>query len=133
MIFVGILQVLGYDFKKFRILEILNFHPCKCKRWIIAFQRFIKYLHMPLGCIQSLHDSLCVYIMNIRKMKDISLKAVKVLLDIWITSTLPECASVSHFGIAMNHFCFFFALVSKLCFIIQFTCIYIYLENEWNL
>ena len=27
-IFVGILQVLGFDFKKFRILEILNFHPC---------------------------------------------------------------------------------------------------------
>ena len=33
LIFVGIhtiLQVLRFDFKKFRILEILNFHPCKC-------------------------------------------------------------------------------------------------------
>ena len=29
LIFVGILQVLRYDFKKFRILEILNFHPCE--------------------------------------------------------------------------------------------------------
>ena len=28
LIFVGILQVLRFDFKKFRILEILNFHPC---------------------------------------------------------------------------------------------------------
>ena len=26
LIFVGILQVLIFDFKKFRILEILNFH-----------------------------------------------------------------------------------------------------------
>ena len=26
-IFIGILQVLRYDFQKFRILEILNFHP----------------------------------------------------------------------------------------------------------
>ena len=26
-IFMGILQVLRYDFQKFRILEILNFHP----------------------------------------------------------------------------------------------------------
>ena len=35
LIFVGILQVLRFDFKKFRILEILNFHghPCNiiCK------------------------------------------------------------------------------------------------------
>ena len=29
LIFVGILQVLRFDLKKFRILEILNFHPCK--------------------------------------------------------------------------------------------------------
>ena len=28
LIFVGILQVLRFDFKKYRILEILNFHPC---------------------------------------------------------------------------------------------------------
>ena len=28
LIFVGILQVLRFDFKKFRILEMLNFHPC---------------------------------------------------------------------------------------------------------
>ena len=28
LIFIGILQVLRYDFQKFRILEILNFHPC---------------------------------------------------------------------------------------------------------
>ena len=28
LIFVGILQVLRFDFKKFRILEILNFHSC---------------------------------------------------------------------------------------------------------
>ena len=27
-VFIGILQVLRYDFQKFRILEILNFHPC---------------------------------------------------------------------------------------------------------
>ena len=27
-IFIGILQVLKFDFLKFRILEILNFHPC---------------------------------------------------------------------------------------------------------
>ena len=27
LIFVGTLQVLRFDFKKFRILEILNFHP----------------------------------------------------------------------------------------------------------
>ena len=28
----GILQVLSYEFLKFRILEIINFHPCtKCK------------------------------------------------------------------------------------------------------
>ena len=26
--FVGILQVLSFEFLKFRILEILNFHPC---------------------------------------------------------------------------------------------------------
>ena len=33
LIFVGILQVLRFDFKKIRILEILNFHPCNiiCK------------------------------------------------------------------------------------------------------
>ena len=29
MIFVGILQVLRFDFNKFRILEILIFHPCR--------------------------------------------------------------------------------------------------------
>ena len=28
-IFIGILQVLRFDFQKFRILEILNFHPGK--------------------------------------------------------------------------------------------------------
>ena len=28
-IFVGILQVLKFEFLKFRILESLNFHPCK--------------------------------------------------------------------------------------------------------
>ena len=28
IIFVGILQVLKFEFLKFRILEILNFHPC---------------------------------------------------------------------------------------------------------
>ena len=28
LIFIGILQVLRFDFQKFRILEILNFHPC---------------------------------------------------------------------------------------------------------
>ena len=28
LIFVGILQVLRFNFKKFRILENLNFHPC---------------------------------------------------------------------------------------------------------
>ena len=27
-IFVAILQVLKFEFQKFRILEILNFHPC---------------------------------------------------------------------------------------------------------
>ena len=27
LIFVGILQILRFDFKKFSILEILNFHP----------------------------------------------------------------------------------------------------------
>ena len=27
LIFIGILQVLRFDFQKFRILEILNFHP----------------------------------------------------------------------------------------------------------
>ena len=27
--FAGILQVLKFEFLKFRILEILNFHPCK--------------------------------------------------------------------------------------------------------
>ena len=27
LIYLGLLQVLRYDFKKFRILEILNFHP----------------------------------------------------------------------------------------------------------
>ena len=26
--FEGILQVLKFEFQKFRILEILNFHPC---------------------------------------------------------------------------------------------------------
>ena len=26
----GIVQVLRFDFQKFRILEILNFHPCPC-------------------------------------------------------------------------------------------------------
>ena len=30
LIFVGILKVLRFDFKKFRILEILNFHPYCC-------------------------------------------------------------------------------------------------------
>ena len=30
LIFIGILQVLRFDFQKFRILEILNFHPCIC-------------------------------------------------------------------------------------------------------
>ena len=28
LIFVGILHVFRFDFKKLRILEILNFHPC---------------------------------------------------------------------------------------------------------
>ena len=28
LIFVGILQVQKFEFLKFRILEILNFHPC---------------------------------------------------------------------------------------------------------
>ena len=28
LIFIGILQVLRFDFQKFRILENLNFHPC---------------------------------------------------------------------------------------------------------
>ena len=27
-IFVGILQILKFEFLKFRILEFLNFHPC---------------------------------------------------------------------------------------------------------
>ena len=27
--FVGILQILRFDFKKFRIFEIVNFYPCK--------------------------------------------------------------------------------------------------------
>ena len=31
LIFVGILQLLRFDFKKFRILEILNFPPWGCK------------------------------------------------------------------------------------------------------
>ena len=29
-VFVGILQVFKFDFLKFRILEILNLHQCKC-------------------------------------------------------------------------------------------------------
>ena len=33
LIFVGILQVFRFDFKKFRILENLNFHPCKPNRF----------------------------------------------------------------------------------------------------
>ena len=32
LIFVGILQVLRFDFKKFRILEIFNFHQCTFER-----------------------------------------------------------------------------------------------------
>ena len=28
LIFIGILQVLRFDFQKFRIFKILNFHPC---------------------------------------------------------------------------------------------------------
>ena len=28
LIFITILQVLRFDFKKFRILEVLSFHPC---------------------------------------------------------------------------------------------------------
>ena len=32
-IFVDILQVLKFEFKKFRILEILNFHPWYCRAW----------------------------------------------------------------------------------------------------
>ena len=28
LIFIGILQVLRFDFQKIRILEILNLHPC---------------------------------------------------------------------------------------------------------
>ena len=31
LIFVGKLQVLRFDLKKFRIFEIMNFHPCNSK------------------------------------------------------------------------------------------------------
>ena len=42
-VFIGSLQVLKFEFLKFRILEILNFHPCiyheKC------FYQFIHVAH----------------------------------------------------------------------------------------
>ena len=34
LIFLGILQVLRFDFQKLRILEILNFHPCSLGRMV---------------------------------------------------------------------------------------------------
>ena len=34
---VGILQVLKFEFLKFRILEILNFHQCKCPEPLLLY------------------------------------------------------------------------------------------------
>ena len=38
MIFIGIVQILRFDFQKFRILEILNFHPCYFMSFFFYFQ-----------------------------------------------------------------------------------------------
>ena len=54
MVFVGILQVLGFDFKKFRTSENLNFHPwfnCLlsvlfCMPCLLFFIHFLLSLHV---------------------------------------------------------------------------------------
>ena len=38
LILIAILQVLRFGFKKFRILEVLNFHPCELAHYIFTVQ-----------------------------------------------------------------------------------------------
>ena len=45
--FIGIVQVLRFDFQKFKILEILNFHSC-----IQGSHRLEKYLNIH-DCLES--------------------------------------------------------------------------------
>ena len=60
LIFVGILQVLRFDFKKLRILVILNFNPCISKYltlmcWPIKCHHFISVVvDLSLPCLISL-------------------------------------------------------------------------------
>ena len=37
-IFIGIRQVIKFEFLKFRILEIVNFHPCCCDNIFLGAQ-----------------------------------------------------------------------------------------------
>ena len=54
---VAILQLLKFEFQKFRILEILNFHPCSCENCLEEVQgaTAIPYILPP-----TLQDSSCV-------------------------------------------------------------------------
>ena len=44
LIFIGILQILRFDFQKFRILETLNYHLCE-------YEIPLKYSKMLITCI----------------------------------------------------------------------------------
>ena len=56
--FVGILWVLNFAFLKFRILEILNFHPCMGQ-----FMRNVKYAQLS-SWPRRLNFDLCVWAVN---------------------------------------------------------------------
>ena len=51
-LFGGIQQVLSSDFLKFRILEILNFHPCSCS---LSFLQAREFYANPLPDLENIN------------------------------------------------------------------------------
>ena len=60
-IFIGILQVIKFEFLKFRISEILNFHPCCCGNIFLGAQWFSEIVGLWLV---ETHGGHCVVILS---------------------------------------------------------------------
>ena len=61
LIFIGIRQVIKFEFLKFRILEIVNFHPCCCDNIFLGAQWFSEIVGLALV---ETHGGHCVVIFS---------------------------------------------------------------------
>ena len=105
IIFVGILQVLKFEFLKFRILEIWNFHPCsifdcqfqRVQRCLLVFEEAphwyeLRYVNIVLSMIVNSREYRDVYWCLRKHLTDLSWDML-ILYYLWLS--IPESTEMS--------------------------------------